>query len=215
MKDQGSRIAGPIVHLVPALFDSTDGIVGGAERYVFELSRHMADVTPTRLVTFGQRAREERIGQLQIRVIADPWFVRGQRSNPVSPAVLAEVSRASVVHCHQQHVMASSLAAGAARLLRPPRVLHRARRRRLGHLGLRLHRSLVSRSPAHQRIQPQGLRPSVGRPRSSGAWRRRYRAVLAGAGASTLEQTMLFVGRMLPHKGINDLIDAIDFRHDR
>ena len=47
-----------VVHLVPALFDSHDGIIGGAERYVLELARHMAEVVPTRLVTFGTRARK-------------------------------------------------------------------------------------------------------------------------------------------------------------
>ena len=111
------RPAGTVLHLVPALFDSGDGIVGGAERYVIELARHMADVVPTRLVTFGSREREERIGPLPIRVIGGAWFVRGQRSNPIAPALLGEVRRASVVHCHQQHVLMSSVAAAAARVL--------------------------------------------------------------------------------------------------
>src|SRR3954471_13555802 len=41
-----------VVHLVPALFTADDGLIGGAERYVFELARHMADMVPTSLVTF-------------------------------------------------------------------------------------------------------------------------------------------------------------------
>ena len=77
---------GEVLHLVPALFDARDGIIGGAERYVVELARHMAGVVPTRLVTFGDRERQERIGSLQIRVIGGAWFVRGQRYNPVAPA---------------------------------------------------------------------------------------------------------------------------------
>ena len=36
----------PVVHVVPALFSGDDGVVGGAERYVLELARHMADVMP-------------------------------------------------------------------------------------------------------------------------------------------------------------------------
>src|SRR5688572_8478830 len=107
----------PVLHVVPALFDADDGIIGGAERYVFELARHMAELAPTRLVTFGARARHERIGPLELRVIPDPWFVRGQRSNPISTALLGEVGRADIVHCHQQHVAASSLAAAVARVL--------------------------------------------------------------------------------------------------
>jgi glycosyltransferase involved in cell wall biosynthesis len=198
-----------VLHLVPALFDAGDGIIGGAERYVFELARHMADVVPTRLVTFGQRAREERIGALQLRVVADPWFVRGQRSNPVSLAVLGEVSRASVVHCHQQHVLASSLAAFTARLLR-----RRVFCTELGGGGWdvsayvstdrwyhgHLHISEYSRNIAGHQAAP---------------W---ARVVLGGVDAirfspgpeTARDGTVLFVGRLLPHKGINDLIDALD-----
>src|SRR5687768_11811160 len=98
-----------VTHLVPALFDANEGVVGGAERYVLELARHMAAKVPTRLVTFGQRDRTERIGALEIRVIGDPWYVRGQRANPFAAAVIGEVRRADVVHCHQQHVVMSSV----------------------------------------------------------------------------------------------------------
>ena len=62
----------PVLHLVPALFDAEDGIVGGAERYVLELARHMAAEVPTRLITFGRRDRTERADALEIRVIGDP-----------------------------------------------------------------------------------------------------------------------------------------------
>ena len=69
------------------------------------------DIVPTRLVTFGARDREERVGSLAIRVIGGAWFVRGQRSNPSPPRLIGEVRRADVVHCHQQHMVMSSLAA--------------------------------------------------------------------------------------------------------
>src|SRR6185295_17805086 len=93
-----------VLHIVPALFGSDDGIVGGAERYALELARFMAEEVPTTLVTFGERERKETLGQLKIRVIGNPWYVRGQRTNPVSLALVSELRRADVVHCHQQHV---------------------------------------------------------------------------------------------------------------
>ena len=55
----GSSVVRPIprvVHLVPALFGS-EGMFGGAERYDFELARHMARTTPTTLVSFGDVSR--------------------------------------------------------------------------------------------------------------------------------------------------------------
>ena len=60
-----------VVHLVPALF-GPDGIVGGAERYAFELARHMATRVPTTLVTFGDPRRHETVGSLDVRVLGDP-----------------------------------------------------------------------------------------------------------------------------------------------
>ncbi|HEY0404502.1 MAG TPA: glycosyltransferase, partial [Pyrinomonadaceae bacterium] len=100
-----------VLHVVPALFGSDDGILGGAERYALELARHMSLETPTTLVSFGQRERLEQLGQLRIRVIGNPWYVREQRTNPVALALVSELRNADVVHCHQQRVVASSLAA--------------------------------------------------------------------------------------------------------
>jgi glycosyltransferase involved in cell wall biosynthesis len=206
-RSAGGR-AREVLHLVPALFDAKDGIVGGAERYVLELARHMADKVPTRLVTFGERDRDERAGSLAIRVIGAPWLVRGQRANPVAPALLGEVRRASVVHCHQQHVVMSSLAALSARLfggrvfctdlggggwdisayVSTDRWFH-------GHL----HISEYSRKIAGHAGVP---------------W---AHVVFGGVDAqkfspgadSARRDTVLFVGRLLPHKGVNDLIDAL------
>src|SRR4051812_35058076 len=76
---KGAARAPRVLHLVPALFDARDGIIGGAERYALELARHMARETPTTLLSFGERERRETLGELKIRVIGDPWYVRRQR----------------------------------------------------------------------------------------------------------------------------------------
>jgi len=99
-----------VLHVVPALFGPR-GIVGGAERYAFELARHMAAVVPTTLVSFGDEGLDEMDGALRVRVIARPWYVRGQQSNPIAPEIIGEIMRADVVHCHQQHILVSSLCA--------------------------------------------------------------------------------------------------------
>ena len=73
-----------VVHLVPQAFAAGDGVLGGAERYALELARHMARVVPTTLITFGNTEREDIIDELRVRVIGNPWYVRGQRYNPFS-----------------------------------------------------------------------------------------------------------------------------------
>lgn len=198
-----------VLHLVPALLDADDGIIGGAERYVLELARNMADVVPTRLVTFGKRDREERIGSLQIRVIGGAWFVRGQRSNPVAPALIGELRRAGVVHCHQQHVVMSSLAAFTSRLLR-----RRVFCTDLGGGGWDVSAYVSTDGWYHGHLHvseySRRIAGHMGAP-----W---AHVVLGGVDATKFspdpstprDNTILFVGRLLPHKGINDLVDAIE-----
>ena len=66
---------------------------------------------PTTLVTFGDPARRETVGPLDVRVLGGAGYVRGNRINPVHVRLFAALGDADVVHCHQQHVLASSAAA--------------------------------------------------------------------------------------------------------
>jgi glycosyltransferase involved in cell wall biosynthesis len=196
-----------VVHIVPALF-GPGGIVGGAERYAFELARQMSASVPTTLVTFGGEHRTEEIGTLRVRTIGKPWLVRGQRSNPFSLEVFRALKGADVVHCHQHHVLVSSVAAAWCRLtgrgvfvsdlggggwdvsayLSTDRWFH-------GHLHLseysrRIHgHSALARA----RVVGGGVDTQKFSPDSS---------VRRDGGA-------LFVGRLLPHKGISDLIRGL------
>jgi glycosyltransferase involved in cell wall biosynthesis len=197
-----------VLHLVPALFGSDDGVFGGAERYALELARHMSQETPTTLVSFGERERQETIGQLNIRVIGNPWYVRHQRTNPVALSLLSELRKANVIHCHQQHVLASSLAALACKLT--------GRRAFVSDLGGggwdisgyvstdrwydgHLHISEYSRN-----IYGQANKP----------W---AHVILGGVDAEKFspdesvrrDGTVLFVGRLLPHKGVDTLVTAL------
>jgi glycosyltransferase involved in cell wall biosynthesis len=197
-----------VLHIVPALFSSDDGVIGGAERYALELARHMANETPTTLVSFGDESRQDTSGQLKIRVIAGAKYIGGERSNPISLSLVSELRKADVVHCHQQHILASSMVALLCNLsgrrvfvsdlggggwdvsayLSTDRWYH-------GHL----HLSEYSRKIFQQTDQP-------------------WAHVILG-GVDTLkfspsesvsqDGTVLFVGRLLPHKGINDLISAV------
>jgi hypothetical protein len=104
-----------VIHIIAALFGE-GGVFGGAERYaVFELARHMSEVAPTRLVTFGDAPDRRQVGRLDVRVLGPTWRARGQRFNPFHPALFRHLVWADVVHCHQRAVVASSFAAAFSR----------------------------------------------------------------------------------------------------
>jgi glycosyltransferase involved in cell wall biosynthesis len=197
----GMRVA----HVVPAPFDPEDGIVGGAERYSFELARHMAERVPTELITFGPRQRTAQVGRLQVRVLR-ARFVRGQRTNPISADLWGALGDATIVHCHQQHVLASSTAA----------LITRLRRRRvfvtdLGGGGFDVSGYVSTDRWFHGHLHiSEYSRQVAGHARNP-----RARVILGGVDTDKFSprpcagEAVLFVGRLLPHKGIHDLIDAL------
>ncbi len=196
-----------VAHVVPALFDFDGGIIGGAERYALELARHMADEVPTTLVTFGPAGRDESVDSLRVKVLGHPWLVRGQRMNPVSLGLFRELRHADVVHCHQRHVLTSTLSA----------MYCRATGRRVfatdlggGGWDISAYVSTDRWYHGHLHISEYSVKIDghAGHP-----W-----AHLISGGVDTerfapddtvpRNGSVVFVGRLLPHKGLVDLLDA-------
>jgi glycosyltransferase involved in cell wall biosynthesis len=197
-----------VIHLVPTQFSATEGVIGGAERYAFELARYMAAEVSTRLVTFGSHDRHERHGDLRVTIIGRPWHVQGQRTNPFSLRLFAALGGATVVHCHQQHVVASSMAAAYARAT--------GRRVFVTDLGGggwdisgywstdswyngHLHISQYSRSVYGHAHNPRAHVISGGVDTEK----------FSPDPAAPRADSALFVGRLLPHKGVNYLIEGL------
>jgi glycosyltransferase involved in cell wall biosynthesis len=204
-----ARLARPfsVLHMVPALFAADDGIMGGAERYAFELARCMAREVPTRLLTFGGCDRTETIDNLSLRVIGHPWYVRQMRTNPCSVRLLPELAQADVVHCHQRHVLASSIAALFCRLSR-----RRVYVTDLGGGGFDLSAFIPTHGwyDGHLHISQYSRR--IYRHEHLGS----AHVIFGGVDTArfspaelTKQKKVVYVGRLLPHKGIDVLIEAM------
>jgi glycosyltransferase involved in cell wall biosynthesis len=197
-----------IIHIVPALFSAKGGILGGAERYAFELARYMADREPTTLVSFGAEDREESAGNLQIRIFGGAWHVRGLWSNPFSWRALNFLRNADIIHCHQRHIVMSSAAAALARL-----TAKRVFVSDLGGGGWDISRYVDTRPWYHGHLHISQYSRQISKQENNA----RAHVIMGGVDTDkfspdpTVQRTgtVVFVGRILPHKGINDLVNAL------
>lgn len=198
-----------VVHIVPAYFRKLGGIVGGAERYALELARAMARHVPTTLFSFGPEAEQFRIDDLDVRIFRTTMHVRATGRNPLSLAMLPALRRFDVIHCHQRNMIFASLSATVGRLF--------GRRVFVSDLGggawdISAYMSTERLFNKHLHISEysRSLAGRVGDPR--------HRVIMGGVDVEKFspdpavprDGSVLFVGRLLPHKGVIDVVDAVE-----
>ena len=196
-----------VIHLVPNCFGRERGIAGGAERYAFELARHMAARTPTRLVSFEAEPRRETCGPLEIQTLR-PGFYIGSRLNPFSLRLLRELAWADVVHCHLYKTCIGSLAALYARATG-----RRVFASDLGGAGLDISSVVSTDGWFHGHLHISRYSRHL-----AGHDHRRNACVIYGGVSSdrfhpdesvARDGSVLYVGRLLPHKGVDVLVRAL------
>jgi glycosyltransferase involved in cell wall biosynthesis len=193
-----------VVHVTPTYF-APESALGGGERFAEELARAMAARAEVKLVSFGPRALRESPRPGYERVILESWT--RDRVTPFAPGLLQELRGADVVHCHQFFVLPTFLAALFGRL-RGSRVFVSD----LGGGGW---------TPAYQIDQTRWIAAHL--PISEYAARalpgrnRRHRVIYGGVDLARYpmrpelahDGSAVFLGRVLPHKGIHFLIEGL------
>ena len=137
------------------------------------------------------------------------WHVRGQRFNPIHPGLIRAIAGADVVHCHQPHTMAAELSA----------LLARATGRRvfasdLGGGGWGFSSRIDTEGWFHGHLHIS----KYSRQNAGHEGRPRAEVIYGGVDTelfspdlfvSERAATAVYVGRLMPHKGVNDLIEAL------
>jgi len=197
-----------VVHLTPALFGE-EGVFGGAERYTFELARAMAQRTETSLVCFGPTHKAFSTAEgLRVQVLGPARKVRGQEFNRWHRGLFRALAEADVVHCHQPRMLACEVAALYARARGKVVVASD-----LGAGGWGFSAYVKTDDWFHWHLHlseySRRLAPLASQHRS---------AVISGGvddgrfspDASVKKAPLVvFVGRLMPHKGVIDLVDAL------
>jgi alpha-maltose-1-phosphate synthase len=193
-----------VCHVTPTYF-APESVLGGGERFAEELAQAMAERAEVKLISFGPRALRERPRPGYERVILRSRS--RDRMTPFAAGLFRELREADVIHCHQFFVLPTFLAAAFGRL-QGSRVF-------ISDLGgggwtpgcyIDVTRWIESHLP----LSEYAARDLPGR-------NRRYRIIYGGVDLQrhppreemTHDGSVVFLGRILPHKGIHFLIEGL------
>ncbi|MBD2101132.1 glycosyltransferase family 4 protein [Leptolyngbya sp. FACHB-261] len=197
-----SRSLHSVAHISSTYFSDYSQI-GGGERYVTSLAEAMANYVDTVLISFGPTRKSLKQGKLRLEV----YPASGAVTNPTSYGFLQELINVDLVHCHQYRKSVTNLAIATSAALRKPVFVtdHGGGGSKISDaipLSKLLNGFLlVSDFSAKSLPSTKTSKVIYGGVSNKFIAEETYREK---------DKRILFVGRLLPHKGVNYLIEAID-----
>lgn len=183
-------------------------VLGGAERYAMALAYHVSSFADTTLVSFSSSRRSIRHGDVKVELYPVKDFIDGRIQDPFSLRYLQAIAGSDIVHIHNLGAFVSDLSCVAGRLLDKKIVVtdHGVLGGRLQYLKLPVLK-LYSKAVAYSYFGLRRLPAEI----------RNKAAVIAGgvdssrfrpSASPVRESKILFVGRIVPEKGIRYLVEA-------
>jgi glycosyltransferase involved in cell wall biosynthesis len=192
--------------VIPTYFDESS-VIAGAERYAFELAKAMSRQAETTLITFAPEARVRHHGELTVEYHRRRGYI-GASINPVSLGFVSSLDRVDVVHCLQIRTFVTEIAALYTRWT--------GKKLFATDLAGGVRYNLTTLLPVWERLD--GFLPiSEFNRKAHTEWTVPTSVIYGGVdtgrftpSAAARERAVLFVGRLLPFKGIDVLIRALD-----
>lgn len=196
-----------VVHIAPTYFDGSS-IIGGGERYVSELSSWMSRYVDTTLVSFSPGRQSYKEGSLKVETYPVRRFIHDNKVNPLSFRYLRKVMDADVVHVHHIHTLVSDMACLAASAM--------GKRAFITDYGGGAGLTLSNRLPVFEAYQGAIAYSQFGMNALPAGLKEKAVLIKGGIdterfqpnGSGARENKILYVGRILPHKGINYLVEG-------
>ncbi len=181
---------------------------GGGERYALSLARAMSQHVRTRLIVFGPRTVRHRIDDLEVCVLSVRIRWKGGSVNPLSELLPIYLARTRIVHAHQYQSVLTNVGLVVGRMMRCDVFVTDhggASYNYADRFGLeRLVSGFLPVSRFSATLFPQ-LADRTAEPLLGGAEHDRFHP-----GIQPRMRQVIYVGRLLPHKGLDVLLNAVD-----
>lgn len=199
-----------VVHISPTYIKY---LVGGGERYPFELAKALGKYTNVSLVVFGDRRETEQVSPTvkieQYPALTSPSpIVTRYDPIPLSHSFLKEINKADIVHIHQFNTLVTQFSILYARLKRKPVCL-------TDHGGGILQKVKLA-SPVGKLVDLYLTISHFSYATDFARYRKEHLVTYGGVDISKFYQysnqpkdKILFVGRIYPVKRIETLVKAV------